>query len=410
HGRQEQSHAPWGVEDATVKSGDWAGSVLLTDAQQRKTLAAIRSLARRRIAPHAGEVTIFATSLFSRHCAGRLVYPSPVLHPSEWMGSVEEYVKRHRIECLFPMDDDSLLLASTHREALQSRCALPLPPHEILVKGVDKAKTIAAAEGAGLRCPASLPVAEASGATEWHGGYPVLVRPRKSSGARGLRVVREPDELASTVASLAKEYPDGLLIQEYLPQGPKFDVCVLLDWSGKPIASFVQREIRCFPIPHGPSTVQESVKRPDLIELALRLLEHMGWTGLAEVEFMEDPRDGTPVFMEVNPRFWASLHLAVECGVDFPYLLYLLATGRDVPTRHEYPAGLKCRWLLPGDILHFVSNPQRLRMEPGFFESFRRDVMDDIMSLSDPGPTLGFILAAARYAFDPAMWRFMFRR
>ncbi|MGE5483746.1 MAG: ATP-grasp domain-containing protein [Ignavibacteriales bacterium] len=393
-----------------VKRGDWAGSVFLTDAQQRKTLAAIRSLARRRIAPHAGEVTVLATSLFSRYCGGRLVYPSPILHPSEWVDTVEKYVRTHAIECLFPMDDDSVLLASARRKAFQSLCALPLPPHEILVEGMDKAKTVAAAQGAGLRCPVSMPIAAACQAKEWCGGYPALVRPRRSSGARGLRVVRGPQDLANTVAALAKEYPDGLLIQEYLAQGPKFDVCVMLDWSGKPLASFVQREIRCFPIPHGPSTVQESVHRPDLVDLALKLLKRMGWTGLAEVEFMEDPRDGMPVFMEVNPRFWASLHLAVECGVDFPYLLYLLATGRDVPNRHEYPAGLKCRWLLPGDVLHFISNPQRLRMEPGFFEFFRRDVMDDIMSLSDPGPTLGFILAAARYAFDPVMWRFMFRR
>jgi len=176
------------------------------------------------------------------------------------------------------------------------------------------------------------------------------------------------------------------------------------------VASFVQREVRCFPIPHGPSTVQESVHRPDLVDMAVRLLQAMNWRGLAEVEFMEDPRNGGAVLMEVNPRFWASVHLAIVCGVDFPRLLYLLATGRTVPEVHDYPAGRRCRWLLPGDALHFLVNPERWKMKPGFFDFFDPNTVDDTLSLSDPGPTLGFALAALRYAFDREMWGFIFRR
>jgi len=386
------------------------GSVFLTDAQQRKTLAAIRSLARAGIHPYAGEVTACATSLFSRHCAGRLVYPSPSARPGDWIDRVTGYIRKRGIECLFPMDDVTLTLASSRRGEFQDLCALPLPPHDVLERGMDKASTLAAARKAAVRVPESVVVLAPGDCDGWRAGYPALVKPRSSSGARGLRVASGPEELKGIVDNLLREYPDGLLIQEYVPQGPKFDVCLLLDWSGRPLASFVQREIRCFPIPHGPSTMQESVIRPDLVEAALRLLNAMDWGGLAEVEFMEDPRDGSPVLMEVNPRFWASLHLAVECGIDFPHLLYLLATGRDVPERHEYPSGLKCRWLLPGDILHFLANPERWRMQPGFFEFFRSDTRDDIISLSDPGPALGFVVAAVRYSIDPAMWRFMFRR
>ena len=32
-----------------------------------------------------------------------------------------------------------------------------------------------------------------------------------------------------------------------------------------------------------------------------------------------------PKLIEVNPRFWGSLALAIYAGIDFPYLLYKLA-------------------------------------------------------------------------------------
>lgn len=38
------------------------------------------------------------------------------------------------------------------------------------------------------------------------------------------------------------------------------------------------------------------------------------------VEWKVDLRDGRPKLMEINPRFWGSLELAVRSGVNFPSL------------------------------------------------------------------------------------------
>jgi len=61
--------------------------------------------------------------------------------------------------------------------------------------------------------------------------------------------------------------------------------------------------------------------------------------------------DGTPFLMEVNARFWGSLQLAIDAGVDFPWLLYQLATGRTPDTIECYKVGIKNRWLV-GDVAH----------------------------------------------------------
>jgi hypothetical protein len=101
--------------------------------------------------------------------------------------------------------------------------------------------------------------------------------------------------------------------------------------------------------------------------------------------------------------------MAVLAGVDFPWLLYRLAKEGDIEEIHTYKTGILCRWLLPGDILHLLTNKNRLTMNPSFFAGKKDNVYDDILSWGDPLPTLGFIMACLRYLFDGEMWRFILK-
>jgi predicted ATP-grasp superfamily ATP-dependent carboligase len=206
-----------------------------------------------------------------------------------------------------------------------------------------------------------------------------------------------------------REYPLPML-QRRVASGPKFDVCVLMDERGQAVASFVQRELRHFPVLDGLSTMQESVWRPDLVERAVTLLREIGWYGLAEVEFMEDPSTGEALLFEVNPRFWASIQLAISCGVDFPYLLYQLAMGQRIAETHVYTIGRRCRWLVPGDLLHFLVNPDRGRLDPPFFDFNDSTMVYDGFYREDMQATLGVLLSTAHYLFDGDLWRMLLRR
>jgi predicted ATP-grasp superfamily ATP-dependent carboligase len=79
------------------------------------------------------------------------------------------------------------------------------------------------------------------------------------------------------------------------------------------------------------STYVESVDEPQVVEPAVRLLAAMGFDGLVEVEFKQDPRDGKFKVLDVNPRVWGWHTLCWRAGVDFPYLAWLLAKGEPVP-------------------------------------------------------------------------------
>jgi predicted ATP-grasp superfamily ATP-dependent carboligase len=380
--------------------------VLLTDGQQRKTLAAARSLGRAGYQVMIGEQTAFATARFSRYCKKGLTSPSPGQREAYWSWLID-VGQRYGLDLLLPMDDLTTELAVERQASLPFSALLPTATQFGACR--DKQQTAALAASAGVPAPKTLPAStwteavESATACRWQ----AVLKARTSSGGRGIFFIDGPDDLAAAWRKIRPEW-GGSLMQARIAQGRKYDVALLYGPEGDLRASFVQEELRWFPLQYGASTLQESVHRPDLVALATRLLSPIGWRGPVEVEFMEDP-SGTPYLMEVNPRFWASLALAIRCGVNFPLLTVQLAAGEEAWGPNEYPTGLRTRWLLPGDLLHFAVNPHRFRMHPSFFQTNDRLTQDDILSWDDPGPTFGFFLAALRYIWDPEMWRFLMR-
>src|SRR6185503_13112360 len=105
------------------------------------------------------------------------------------------------------------------------------------------------------------------------------------------------------------------------------------------------RRIREKPPSGGVSVYCESIAIPQDLEASSGLLlNRLGWNGVAMVEFKLDREAGKAYLMEINGRFWGSLQLAVDAGVDFPRLLVEAALGK----RHEVPilggSGVRSRW------------------------------------------------------------------
>jgi D-aspartate ligase len=90
------------------------------------------------------------------------------------------------------------------------------------------------------------------------------------------------------------------------------------------------------------STFVETVDEPGVVEPAVRLLATLRFTGLGEVEFKHDGRDGRFQLLDVNPRIWGWISLCERAGVDFPYLLWLLIRGDAVP---EVRGAIGVKWM-----------------------------------------------------------------
>jgi predicted ATP-grasp superfamily ATP-dependent carboligase len=102
--------------------------------------------------------------------------------------------------------------------------------------------------------------------------------------------------------------------------------------------------------------------------------------------------------MEINGRFWGSLQLAIDAGVDFPSLLVDCALDRCRESVPAYRAGVRGRWWW-GDVDHLVARlrrsatdlslppdaPSRTRAIRDFFRTGARDA---VFRLADPVPFL----------------------
>jgi predicted ATP-grasp superfamily ATP-dependent carboligase len=231
--------------------------------------------------------------------------------------------------------------------------------------------------------------------------FPVVVKPQRSrvrtdNGWLSTRVsyARDWDQL---VVEMARRHPleFPLLLQEkIIGSGVGVFACLI---DGAPAAWFAHRRLREKPPTGGVSVLCESIALPDPARAAAeRLLRALDWRGVAMVEFKEDRRDGLWKLMEVNGRFWGSLQLAIDAGVDFPVLWLNRFVGLPVPASAPYRIGVKSRWFW-GDVDSLMIT---LRRGQGTNGQGRGRTLLDFMKMwspqlhyenprfSDPGPWL----------------------
>jgi len=338
----------------------------------------------------------------SKYCGGSHRYPNPSIDEAGFVASLSEFVRAKHIDVVLPMTDITTMVITQHRHEFEPHAAVPVPSFDVIAKAADKVHVIRSAERLGVAIPRSLFVTEASEGSRVSSDlpYPVVVKPRRSrvrgvAGWEALSVSYAADaaELERRLSSLpADAFP--VIVQERI-KGPGVGVFMCYA-NGAPVAEFAHRRLREKPPTGGVSTLCESMAMtPELREAARTLLDDLGWSGVAMVEFKVDNRTGRPLLMEINGRFWGSLQLATDAGVDFPSVL-LDSLHHDVrPASPPYRVGVQSRWLW-GDFDSLLLRLLQARSSDGsggkmrsvldFLHLWHRDMRYENPRLSDIGP------------------------
>ncbi len=381
--------------------------VLVTDGEHRSALAITRSLGRAgctvlNCAEHTPSLA--AASRWSR---GEARVPSPLEQPDAFAEEVAALARRWDIDTVVPATDESLLALIPHRALLSGIC-LPFADLDTFLAISDKRRLLDVAAGLGLATPAQwvLETRAAAITLDPTGlAFPLVLKPARSVAGAGARVklsvrhARDAAALREVLEELpAEAYP--LLVQQRI-EGPGTGVFLLI-WDDEMRAVFAHRRLREKPPAGGVSVRCESVAADsDLVAAAARLLRCFGWRGVAMVEFKVDAATGTPYLMEVNGRFWGSLQLAIDAGVDFPALLLAAALGERHPPVTSYRIGLRSHWWL-GELDHVIArlrrsnttlnlppgSPSRLRALTELITSWRPGQSHDTLRLDDARPFL----------------------
>jgi len=330
--------------------------ILITDSDNRSALAATRSLGRAGYEVFtAGEAHPSLASV-SKYSSGFAPYYSPNSSPERFVRDVAAIAERNRIDVLLPMTEITTLLLTQHRELLPASVRLPFPDADVVAAVADKSQVLERAQRIGVPIPRTLVIESVQDARAKAAQieYPAVFKPARSRNWNGNQWVSSGTGYAADAETLFARLEQlnpavfPVLIQERIV-GPGIGVFVCCDGDDV-LATFAHRRIREKPPSGGVSVLCESASvDPVAKKHAVALLKAMGWRGVAMVEFKQNDADGSLRLMEINGRFWGSLQLAIDAGVDFPALAVDVALGRKRGPVETYRVGTRSRWLW-GDV------------------------------------------------------------
>lgn len=400
-------------------------TVLITDAQLGSAIAMIRSLGRDGHRVIAAADARHSAGFRSRYSAGRVVHPAAADAPDAFVASIVAAVERWSIDLVMPISDMHIIPLAAARERLRAAGArLAVADDDALEMTRDKWRTIEMARSLDVPVPDTVLVSDAATAAREAPslGWPVVLKPRFSRAVLpDGRMVGLEVSYANTLEELRQRIAAPLLAGDVLLQrmhaGEGHGVEMLAD-AGHVLAAFQHRRLREVPVTGGASAYRESVAiRPELLAHAAALIETMGWTGLAMVEFKVGP--DRPVLLEINGRVWGSLPLAVKSGMDFPArYVDLLLNGANEPGAPDlrYRPGVRSRnmrlelvWIasvLRGTSRYsYLPHPSRRDALRALFSLVRPSSEHDVLDRDDPMPGLADLAAALGHVASKVMRR-----
>ena len=371
--------------DAVAVPADHGGS----------SLACIRSLSRLGCTVVGVAADESAAALASKHCDESYVVPSPGTDLDGYEAALLDLAGRPDVRTVVPLYEPDIYVLAHNREAFAERCATPWVGAERVRRAQDRHRLFSIAEAVDVPAPETTLLRERE---DWSGR--TVIKPRytltvEDGGVAYPEVrVTDPGERPDADA-VVEEMGHEPIVQSHVPDGGEYGFFAVCE-DGEPLATFQHRRVRSYSYDGGASVYREAVDEPDMAAAGRRLLSAMDWTGPAMVEFRRDASDGRFNLLEVNPRFWGSLPLAVAAGVDFPAVYYGLATG-DRAADAGYETGVGCHTLRgEASYLHSVlrhdhdhaERPSLARSVAAVALSVVREPNFDYLTADDPRPFL----------------------
>ncbi|MEM6704061.1 MAG: ATP-grasp domain-containing protein [Acidobacteriota bacterium] len=227
------------------------------------------------------------------------------------------------IEVLVPTVDAELVPIARRRADFEHiGVQVMVASSEVLETVLDKARLMEAVASE-VPCPRTVVYDRGVDLSSWR--WPALLKPRRGSGSRGVRVLGRPSELLNLPA-------DGsALLQEYLP-GDEYSVDVLATPSGEPLVAVPRVRLK---VDSGIAVCAATVRDPELEELSKRVVGRLRLPFVCNVQWKRDVH-GDPRLLEINPRFPGTMPLTVASGVNMPRLALALLLGSKVRVPEQF--------------------------------------------------------------------------
>jgi len=365
-----------------------------------KALGVVRSLGRRGVACVIVD-DLPRSAWFSRYVSQRFRWSGAMWGPAfvEFLIDLGEH--RYRDWVLLPMQDEVVELVAREHRALSGVYRLVTQEWETIRWAHDKRLAYTVAEEVGVPVPRTWYPADADELAEMDIRYPAIIKPAISIGlqyaiGRKLIPVRTREELIAGYAVVEGIiHPTTVMVQETIPGDGRSQFSVAgFCKDGQLVAAMTARRTRQYPSDYGvSSTFVEAVEVPGLLELAQRLVRRLRLSGMVELEFKHDQRDGLDKLLDINVRPWGWHTLCIACGLDFPYMQYRDALGQplDAVTVRYGPRWRRLITDVPAALQEIGA---RISTPAGYLRSLPGRTVPSVLDPRDPLPVVGDLAVA----------------
>jgi predicted ATP-grasp superfamily ATP-dependent carboligase len=392
-------------------------SVLVLDSQGPNGLALCRTLGKKGLSVTAGGNTAYLPGMLSRYTDDSYVHPDAGTHQSAFVDHLEEHLTENDYAAVFPVTDMTTGILSQEKARLEATgTPVGAEDWETFLDANDKGRLFELVEEIDVpspetHVPKTMADVEAIAAERTQ---KVVIKPRRTTftgeggesrqnrlaGSNYVELNEDLTERFQTLLAgnptLEAEYP---IIQEFVPGVGTMATVGLAD-EGELLAFFQHEKFRVYPPSGGIGAVRKGVWEPKMREYTERIVELLEWTGPLHVEFMKT-HDGDFYLIEVNGRYWGSLALTINSGVDIPWYHYQLLTGNadGLHRPNGYRTDVKQRKLFYQDIRWLRERLSRRKVGAllPFTASFFT-TRDEFLDPDDPAPFLGLVPRSV-YAF-----------
>lgn len=232
-------------------------------------------------------------------------------------------------------------------------------------------------------------------------GFPSLIKPSISEGARGIVLVDSKEELCAIIPSHLQQYGECSL-QEYIKNDHYYNVMLYRCIDGTFANHVVTNISRFYPIKGGSSSLCTTIENTKLVDICKQVLNKLEWVGFADFDVLEKD-DGDYRIIEINPRVPASVRAAAISGVNFGNIIVSDILTGSVPS-YKYTPGKQLRYL-GLDVAWFISSPMRFKTKPSWFNFFGKSLYYQEGGYKDWKAMLASIYIGVKKMLSPSFRR-----
>ncbi|HWY38648.1 MAG TPA: ATP-grasp domain-containing protein [Bacteroidia bacterium] len=363
--------------------------ILILDGGNQNTLAISRYLGRHReLELHVAGYNKLAQACYSRYVSKKLFFPSPKDDKKEFYKALIGQLKKEKYDLLMPVGFNSFEVCMQNKEEIRTYTHIILTTDESFALASNKLTTYRFAQENGIDCPKTYFLRSKEEIKTLEVPFPIVIKAPFEMGKNVVEYAHSKTEMIAKFEMLCDKYnftePNLPVVQQFVT-GDGYGFFAYYE-NGKCLQKFMHKRIREYPVTGGASVCAESFYDKQLEEAGKKMLDLVKWNGVAMVEFKKHS-DGEYKLMEINPKFWGSLELALAAGVDFPYCLVQQQRGEKI-TENETYKQVRFQWLLNGELFHFFERPLSFFKIIGDLFRSKKDTR-----LSDPLPNaIQFVL------------------